>query len=419
VMVGTPGRVLDHLQRGTLHLGKVRFLVLDEADRMLDMGFIDDVMKITSHMPKERQTLLFSATIPDEIRNVINRHLREPVYVKTESYVDKSHLRQVFYPLRQEDKFSLLVHLLKTESRGFALVFCATRRRVDALTRNLIMQGVEAIGIHGGMVQNKRLKALDKLKRSTIHVLVATDVAARGLDIRNITHIYNFDVPKTSDEYIHRIGRTARAGAEGDAITFVSPMDQENFRAVLSDRSLEIKQENLPDHERLPYKAKGGGNNRRGRPEGVSRTGKSKSDFSNTHPRAHPHNAGRGAAGHGRDQPEKKVFSAVEHGESQHEKREFSAAEHSESHQEHQGQQEHYGAQPHQRPQEHQPPKEHEHMAARAKPAESQRQTPVDAVAYHKSAAGQEERRGSHPYTTGRMNRKQRRHAHRNNQQRG
>ncbi len=284
-MVGTPGRVLDHLQRGTIRLENVRFLVLDEADRMLDMGFIDDVVKITSAIPKNRQTMLFSATIPNEIRAVISRHLKDPLYAKTESYVDKTHLRQVFYPLRQEEKFSLLVHLLKTTRGGFALVFCATRRRVDALTRNLIRQGIEAIGIHGGMPQNKRLKALDQLKKSTIHVLVATDVAARGLDIRNITHIYNYDVPKTSDEYIHRIGRTARAGAEGDAITFVASIDQENFRAVLSDKSLEIRQAPMPDHERLPYTAKGGGQTRRGRPEGISRKGRLKSGFSNTYPR--------------------------------------------------------------------------------------------------------------------------------------
>jgi ATP-dependent RNA helicase DeaD len=299
VMVGTPGRVLDHLQNGRLPLDKVRFLVLDEADRMLDMGFIDDVMKITSRMPKDKQTMLFSATIPNEIRNVISRNLREPVYVKTESYVDKSHLHQIFYSLRQEEKFSLLTHLLKTKSKGFALVFCATRRRVDALTRNLITQGVEAIAIHGGMPQNRRLKALDRLKRSTIHVLVATDVAARGLDIKNITHIYNYDVPKTSDEYIHRIGRTARAGAEGDAITFVASVDHDNFRAVLSDKSLELRQENLPDHERLPYTAKGGGGNRRGLPEGVSRTGKPKSHFSNTHPRPNPNAAENNTAARG------------------------------------------------------------------------------------------------------------------------
>ena len=400
VMVGTPGRVLDHLQKGTLHFDKVRFLVLDEADRMLDMGFIDDVMKITSRMPKDRQTMLFSATIPYEIRNVINRNLREPVYVKTESYVDKSHLHQVFYPLRQEEKFSLLVHLLKTKSKGFALVFCATRRKVDALTTNLIRQGVEAISIHGGMPQNKRLKALDKLKKSTIHVLVATDVAARGLDIRNITHIYNYDVPKTSDEYIHRIGRTARAGAEGDAITFVAQMDHENFRAVLSDKSLEIKQESIPDHERLPFTARGGGDSRRGRAEGFSRTGKAKSHFSNTYPRSNPHPA---------------EHNPAEKGEAptgQYDRKEF------------------YPTRSKRDPSRYQWPKKHSSSTPAAAPQGHHPGGPNPDTAHqapHPHPAGQEQGTRSQTQNTpinqnrspnqnfGRSNRKQRRHSYRNN----
>lgn len=433
VMVGTPGRVIDHLKRGTINFSRVRFLVLDEADRMLDMGFIDDVMKITSRIPTDRQTMLFSATIPDEIRHVIRKHLKEPVFIKTETYVDKSHLHQTYYSLRQEEKFSLLVHLLKTKSKGFALVFCATRRKVDALTRNLILQGVEAVGIHGGMLQNKRLKAIDRLKRSTIHVLVATDVAARGLDIRNITHIYNYDVPKTSDEYIHRIGRTARAGAEGDAITFVAQQDADNFKAVLSDRSLEIKEVAKPDHERLPYKGKGGGDNRRGRPEGISRTGKQKSDFSNTHPRVHTHSTDKHHSERGANSTHTSERGAAEQRGGQPERRDFPAAEQrvipegqrysglqAQTHPNHQAQPaynrpiQHQGSQPlaHQ-------PERQEHNAPRAQPAGGQRYKPVlNMVAHHKSAVGQEERRGTHPYTTGRMNRKQRRNAHRNNQQR-
>ena len=297
VMVGTPGRVLDHLQRHTIKMGFVKWLVLDEADRMLDMGFIDDVEKITSTMPKERQTLLFSATIPNEIRQIINKHLKNPEYIKTESYIDKSHLHQVYYKLKQEDKFSFLVHLLKTKSSGFALVFCSTRRHVDSITRNLLVQNVEAIAIHGGMPQNKRLNSLDKLKRSSTHVLVATDVAARGLDIKNITHIFNYDVPKTANEYIHRIGRTARAGAEGDAITFVTPMDKENFRRVLSDESLEIRNEAVLEHEHFPFNAKTGAN-RRDRPHNRFRAGKPKRGFSYIPPRKHaPNSNGESSSG--------------------------------------------------------------------------------------------------------------------------
>jgi len=255
-------------------------------------------------------------------------------------------------------------------------------------------------------------------------------VAARGLDIRNITHIYNFDVPKTSDEYIHRIGRTARAGAEGDAITFVTPMDQGNFREVLKDRSLEIRQEAIPEHERLPFTAKGGGDNRRGRPEGVSRKGKSKSLFSNTHPRYQSNNAEmsveRGTATI--DQNEKKKFQAAGNGGGSQvnqvsqwhkERREHQALQKPLGYQGLQppgqratqpaGSLAHQGNQEYQRP---------EHRAAPS--AVGQRPTgPGALMAHHKSAAGQDERRGSHPYSSsGRPNRKQRRKARRMREQR-
>ncbi|MEK6845993.1 MAG: DEAD/DEAH box helicase [Nanoarchaeota archaeon] len=253
IVVGTPGRVLDHLRQETLNLGKINFLILDEADKMFEMGFVEDVELIIGHTPLERQTVLFSATMSDAVVTLVQKHLRSPVDIRVEAYVDKSLLKQIYYDVDQREKFSLLVHLLKNKISGLAMVFCATRHEVDSLTRNLRHQGIKAMAIHGGLSQNKRLFALEKLRQEDIDVLVATDVAARGLDIRNVSSVYNYDVPKTAEEYIHRVGRTARAGDSGEAVTLLSQRDYDNYRHVESDRSLEIKKEVLPEFVRLPF----------------------------------------------------------------------------------------------------------------------------------------------------------------------
>jgi len=254
IVVGTPGRMLDHLRRRTLDLRNVRFLILDETDKMLEMGFIDDVEKIISFTPKNRQTLMFSATIMGSIHGLMNRHLRNPVVIKTKSQVDKSKLHQMYYDIyKQNEKFSLLVHLLKNDTSGLAIVFCATRRESDIVARNLRKHGIHASAIHGGMTQNQRAKSLDSLKNEKTDVLVATDVAARGLDIKNVSHIYNYDVPKTPIEYIHRIGRTARAGENGAAITLLTTSDHDNFRRVQSNEELNIERAEMPDFEKVSF----------------------------------------------------------------------------------------------------------------------------------------------------------------------
>jgi len=254
IIVGTPGRILDHLRRQTIDFRNVRFLVLDETDKMFEMGFVDDVEDIIRHVPKQRQTLMFSATISNDIHSIMSQHLRDPVIIKTQSYVDTSKLRQVYYDIyQQNNKFSLLVHLLNANSEGRAIVFCGTRRESDIVAKNLRHQGINAMAIHGGMSQHKRTQSLDSLKNETTNVLVATDVAARGLDIKNITHIYNYDVPKTSIEYVHRIGRTARAGANGAAITLLTERDHENFRRVQSNEELMIERAEIPDFRRVPF----------------------------------------------------------------------------------------------------------------------------------------------------------------------
>ena len=255
IVVGTPGRMLDHLRRRTMDFRNVRFLVIDETDKMLEMGFIDDVEKIIQHVPKNRQTLMFSATIMNSIHRLMNRHLNNPVVIKTQSQVDKSKLEQIYYDIyQQHDKFSILVHLLKNDTPGLAIVFCATRRESDIVARNLRFHGINASAIHGGMSQNKRMQSLDSLKNQKTDVLVATDVAARGLDIKNVTHIYHYDVPKTSTEYIHRIGRTARAGADGKAVTLLTEPDHDNFRRVQSNEELEIEEEDVPDFKKVSFK---------------------------------------------------------------------------------------------------------------------------------------------------------------------
>jgi len=254
VVVATPGRLLDHIGRKTIDLKNIRFLVLDETDKMLEMGFIEDVEKIVFYLPRDRQTLMFSATISEDVYKIARRHLRNPLMFRTKPFVDRDKLNQKYYDIyNQNDKFSLLVHLLKSSTHGLAIVFCATRRETDIVAKNLRRQGINASEIHGGMGQNKRLKSLDNLKRQKTDVLVATDVAARGLDIKGVSHVYNYDVPKTPKEYIHRIGRTARAGKNGDAVTLLTSRDHDNFRRVQGDEKLRIKQASFPQFTKVPF----------------------------------------------------------------------------------------------------------------------------------------------------------------------
>jgi ATP-dependent RNA helicase DeaD len=248
IVIGTPGRILDHLRSGTLDLSKVNSLVLDEADRMLDMGFIEDVETIIKHCPKERQTFLFSATITSDVEHIAKRHMKNPVDIALEQHVDPSKLKQIFYDVPTDRKFSLLVHLLKHEKKGPVMIFCNTRHNADFVAHNLKLNNINAVVTHGGLTQSRRTRVMEAFKASGVHALVCTDVAARGLDIEGVSHVYNYDSPPTSKDYIHRIGRTARAGAEGIAISIVSQRDYNNFNEVLRDSSLTIKQEQLPEN---------------------------------------------------------------------------------------------------------------------------------------------------------------------------
>jgi ATP-dependent RNA helicase DeaD len=232
IVIGTPGRILDHLYKNSIDLSEINTLVLDEADRMLNMGFIEDVNKIISKCPKQKQTLLFSATLPYSIIQISKKYMDNPIEISTKKQVDPKQLKQVYYDIQPELKFSLLVHLLKNEESKLIMIFCNTRRNVDFLANNLKPLGFNATGIHGGFSQDKRTKTLSQFHSQTTNILIATDVAARGLDIKEVSHIYNYDIPSNKEEYTHRIGRTARAGEKGKVINIVSKRDYDNFRII-------------------------------------------------------------------------------------------------------------------------------------------------------------------------------------------
>ncbi|MFX1511478.1 MAG: DEAD/DEAH box helicase [Promethearchaeota archaeon] len=253
VVVGTPGRLLDHIGRGTINLRKVKILVLDECDRLLDMGFLPDVETIINKLPKNRQTLLFSATISFQVNLLAQKYMHEPIDVWAESYVDPDKLIQFYYgPVKDSLKFSLLVHLLKQNTKeDLSMIFCNTRRFVDILTRNLAHSSIKATALHAGFSQNERNKRLNQFLTKNSKILIATDVAARGLDIPGVTKVYNYDLPDNRKQYIHRIGRTARAGKEGKSITLVSQRDSEKFFHLFSDYRIEIEKGEIPFLKRI------------------------------------------------------------------------------------------------------------------------------------------------------------------------
>ena len=251
IVVGTPGRILDHINRRTIRFNHLKTLVLDEADTMLDMGFVDDVEKIILKCPENRQTLLFSATLTQEIDALARRHTKEAVKIITTTNVDPRKLTQVRYEVPNHLRFSLLVHLLNQEDSELVMVFCNTRRNVDHVADNLKSLEIEAKAIHGGLTQQQRNKVIRNFHSKKVHVLICTDVAARGLDIQGVSHVYNYDIPSASNQYLHRIGRTARAGEEGKAINLVTARDQKYFSKILKNNSLDMPRTKMPVIEKI------------------------------------------------------------------------------------------------------------------------------------------------------------------------
>ena len=236
LVVATPGRAVDHLTRGSLNLEAVEFVVLDEADEMLDMGFAEDLDAVLTAVPAERQTALFSATISPQIARIAKRHLSEPVRVtikpETRERGTATRVRQVAYVVRRADKPTALGRILDLEDPTSALVFARTRGEVEDLAQQLAGHGHDAAALHGGMAQVQRDRVMNRFRDGALDILVATDVAARGLDIEHVSHVVNYDIPSNPEAYVHRIGRTGRAGREGVAITLVEPREQRLLRNI-------------------------------------------------------------------------------------------------------------------------------------------------------------------------------------------
>jgi ATP-dependent RNA helicase DeaD len=233
VVVGTPGRILDHIRRGTLELGSVRYLVLDEADEMLDMGFIEDIDAILEETPEGRQTALFSATFPPRIAELAQRHMRDPARITVRApEMETPLVRQVAYTVARPYKLEALGRILDVEAPTSAIIFCRTRNEVDELTEALTVRGYHPEALHGGLNQAQRDRVMKRFRDGSADLLIATDVAARGLDVEHVSHVVNYDIPQTPEVYVHRIGRTGRAGREGTAVTLVQPREHGLLRAI-------------------------------------------------------------------------------------------------------------------------------------------------------------------------------------------
>ncbi|MBP2239470.1 ATP-dependent RNA helicase DeaD [Cytobacillus eiseniae] len=233
IIAATPGRLIDHIERKTIRLSNIKMVVLDEADEMLNMGFIEDIERILSEIKGERQTMLFSATMPRRIQTLAEKFMQEPELVKIKAKeMTVTNIEQHYMEVHEKQKFDVLCSLLDIQSPELAIVFGRTKRRVDEVVEGLIKRGYSAEGIHGDIPQSKRDQVIRRFKEQTIDIMVATDVAARGLDISGVSHVYNFDIPQDPESYVHRIGRTGRAGNKGIAVTFVSPREIDHLKII-------------------------------------------------------------------------------------------------------------------------------------------------------------------------------------------
>ncbi len=250
VIIATPGRLMDHMRSSYARLNHIEYLVLDEADRMLDMGFLPEIRRILAQLPSRRQTLFFSATMPGPIAALAKEMLRNPVSIATQRQsAPASGITQAVYPVSQELKSSLLVHLLRNRTMTQALVFTRTKHRANRLADTLVQAGIKCERIHGNRSQAQRMAALAGFKNGTYPVLVATDIAARGIDVDQLGHVVNFDVPLVPDDYIHRVGRTGRAEATGDAFTFVAPEEDGSLRDIERAVGRRLPRVTVPDFD--------------------------------------------------------------------------------------------------------------------------------------------------------------------------
>lgn len=281
ILVATPGRLLDHVSQRSVDLSRVELLVLDEADRMLDMGFIHDIQKVLALLPKQKQTLLFSATFSDEIKKLANGLLKSPALIEVaRRNTTVEAIQQVVHPVDKKRKSELLSYLIGSNQWRQVLVFCRTKHGANRLSEHLVLDGIKAAAIHGNKSQGARTRALSEFKSGKISVLVATDIAARGLDIDQLPHVVNFDLPNVAEDYVHRIGRTGRAGREGEACSLVCVDELGLLRDIEKLTKQEIPRQILEGFEPDPsVKAEPinrGNNSRRSKPQGNSRGPNSK-----------------------------------------------------------------------------------------------------------------------------------------------
>ena len=247
IITGTPGRLLDHIQRKTLKIDRISAVVLDEADEMLDMGFLEDIERILKETPDEKQTLLFSATMPKLIQNLAERFMNNPELIKIQAKeVTSPTVKQIYYEVKERDKFEVLCRLLDVDNPELAVIFGRTKRRVDELSDALNKRGYLADGLHGDLNQRQREVVMNKFREGNIDILVATDVAARGIDVSGVTHVYNFDIPQDPESYVHRIGRTGRAGKTGLAVTFATPREIGQIHSIEKASKGHIQRKSIP-----------------------------------------------------------------------------------------------------------------------------------------------------------------------------
>jgi ATP-dependent RNA helicase DeaD len=248
IIVGTPGRVIDHLDRGSFSFNYISFLVLDEADEMLNMGFLEDIERILSVTNKDRKTFLFSATMPNNILKLAKKYMRDCEIIKAKNAGQSIELTdQIYFEVKENDKLDALCRIIDTTNDFYGLVFCRTKNDVDFVSSKLTDRGYDVEGLHGDISQNAREKILGKFRKQKVNILIATDVAARGLDIFDLTHVINYALPQDPENYLHRIGRTGRAGKEGTAITFVTPDEFRKMMYIKKATQTEIRKERIPN----------------------------------------------------------------------------------------------------------------------------------------------------------------------------
>lgn len=252
IIVATPGRMIDHLNQGTIDIHYSQYLVLDEADEMLNMGFIEDIEKIISYMPQEKRVLLFSATMPSRILSLAKTYMAEyEILSAKNTQIDKSNIRQIYFEVNESDKFEALFRVIELENSFYGVVFCRTKSDSDDIAEKLRNRNLRVEAIHGDISQAQREKTLDRFKRRNINILVATDVAARGIDVNDLTHVINYSLPMEAESYTHRIGRTGRAGKTGTAITLITPSEFRKLMYIKKSSNHDIAKESIPEIDQI------------------------------------------------------------------------------------------------------------------------------------------------------------------------